>query len=254
MIQSARMSAPKRCVNARYVDDGRIEIGLDEAGRGPLFGRVYAAAVALPDKGFDISRVKDSKMFHSRRKLEAAASYVRAHALAWDVSWQDEIAIDRHGISTCTMAAMHAAARGALSRVDSAARLVVDGNYFRPLTVMVEDPCAGIAFRQVEHVVVPKGDAHYASVAAASILAKCDRDAYIDQMCAAHPELIERYDIAKNKGYGAVRHLHGLQAHGPSKWHRLTFAPHRMKTRAPRDSRERGEGQSDALEIDGACL
>ena len=78
----------KRCYNA---DNIVLEIGVDEAGRGPLFGRVYTAAVILPkDDSFDFSKVKDSKKFHSKKKIDEAANYVKEHALSWYVSYADE--------------------------------------------------------------------------------------------------------------------------------------------------------------------
>ena len=82
----------KKCYNK---DDSVYEIGVDEVGRGPLFGRVYTAAVILPkDDSFDCSKVKDSKKFHSKKKIEEAAKYIKEHALAWYISFEDEKTID----------------------------------------------------------------------------------------------------------------------------------------------------------------
>ena len=84
-------------------DDKIIEIGVDEAGRGPLFGRVYTAAVILPkDDSFDYSKVKDSKKFHSKKKIEEAAEYVKENALAWYVTFEDEKEIDEINILPAT--------------------------------------------------------------------------------------------------------------------------------------------------------
>ena len=82
---------PKNVLKSCYNEDQNIyEIGVDEAGRGPLFGRVYTAAVILPkDDTFDLSKVKDSKKFHSKKKIEEAAEYVKQNALAWHVSYED---------------------------------------------------------------------------------------------------------------------------------------------------------------------
>ena len=92
-----------------YKEDANIfEIGVDEAGRGPLFGRVYTAAVVLPkDDSFDHSRVKDSKKFNSKKKIEEAADYVKKNAIAWYVSFEDEKVIDEINILQATQRSMH---------------------------------------------------------------------------------------------------------------------------------------------------
>ena len=88
VIKGNPINILKRCYNT---DDNILEIGVDEAGRGPLFGRVYTAAVILPkDDSFDFLKVKDSKKFHSKKKIEEAAEYVKQNALAWYVSYEDE--------------------------------------------------------------------------------------------------------------------------------------------------------------------
>ena len=86
----------KNVLKSFYNEDENVfEIGVDEAGRGPLFGRVYTAAVILPkDESFDFSKVKDSKKFHSKKKIEEAAEYVKQNALSWQVSFEDEKKID----------------------------------------------------------------------------------------------------------------------------------------------------------------
>jgi ribonuclease HII len=84
-------------------DENIIEIGVDEAGRGPLFGRVYTAAVILPkDEGFDFSKVKDSKKFHSKKKIKEVAEYIKEHALSWYVTYEDETVIDNINILQAT--------------------------------------------------------------------------------------------------------------------------------------------------------
>lgn len=203
-------------------DPTSLEIGIDEAGRGPLFGRVYAAAVALPrDGSFDCSQVKDSKKYHSTAKIEAAADYVKTHALAWSVQYLDETAIDRMNILEATQECMHNAARDILSRFpDRAPLLLVDGNVFRPLYLFCKDTNKLTA---VPHTTVTSGDNTYAAIAAASILAKVARDQYIAELCAQHPYLCERYQLHNNKGYGAKVHLDGIRKYGLSPWHRKTF-------------------------------
>ena len=143
-----------------------MEVGLDEAGRGPLFGRVYAAAVVL-NEGFDVSRVKDSKKFTSEKKRKEAAEYIMANSV-WNVSYMDETVIDKVNILQATMRAMHAAVLG-LPCTDI--QLLVDGNYFKPIYNMN---------KYIPYNCIEGGDNKYSSIAAASILAKVARDEYID--------------------------------------------------------------------------
>lgn len=96
--------------------------------------------------------------------------------------------------------------------------LLVDGNDFKPYVVMKND-----ALEQVPHVCIEGGDNKYSSIAAASILAKVARDAYIEDLCNEHPELVERYDMQNNKGYGTKKHMDGIQLYGITKWHRRSF-------------------------------
>ena len=99
-----------KCVLNKSYDDtsGLLEIGIDEVGRGPLFGRVYAAAVVLPkDDAFDHSRMKDSKKFHSKKKIDEASQYIKENALAWYISFEDEKKIDDINILQATQLSMH---------------------------------------------------------------------------------------------------------------------------------------------------
>jgi ribonuclease HII len=217
----------------RYMNEdvSIIEIGVDEAGRGPLFGRVYTAAVILPkDDSFDCSKVKDSKKFHSKKKIEEAADYVKENALAWYVSFEDERKIDEINILQATQLSMHNSInevrkiynKKTNDKKDHSFHLLIDGNYFNPLTTFNKQT------NKIEHVpyiTVEGGDNKYASIAAASILAKVERDKYIDQLCKENPELVEHYGIDSNKGYGAKRHIDGIKEHGITIWHRRTFAP-----------------------------
>jgi len=217
----------KRCL---CEDDNIIEIGVDEAGRGPLFGRVYTAAVILPkDDSFDFSKVKDSKKFHSKKKIEEAAEYVKEHALSWCVTYSDEKKIDELNILQATQESMHSSIQGAREKFNGRFKngghsfsLLIDGNYFNPITTFNKktNKIETIPYRTIEG-----GDNKYASIAAASILAKVERDAYIDELCRENPELVEFYGIDSNKGYGAKRHLDGIKEHGISIWHRRSFAP-----------------------------
>lgn len=212
-------------------ESDNLEIGVDEAGRGPMFGRVYAAAVVLPPPGgtFDHTLMKDSKRFHSKKRIDAAAQHVIEHAVAWSVKWRDETVIDRDNIRNATHAAMHEAIADViqqLQRKEMATELptlVVDGNDFTPFSLPIRDSSGAITLQQPPTVCVEGGDNKYTMIAAASILAKVSRDAYIEELCTHHPELVERYDILKNKGYGTKLHMDGIRQHGVSQWHRRSF-------------------------------
>jgi len=203
-------------------DKERIEIGVDEAGRGPMFGPVYAAAVVLPvdSPSFPYELMKDSKRFHSKTKIQKVAARIKTESLAWAVASRDHAYIDQHNIRAATHSAMHSAIRDVLShaRPKSPPLLLVDGSDFAPMP-WSSPGAAGFA----PHVCIPKGDNANASIAAASILAKVERDAHIAQLCVADPLLDARYGLGKNQGYGTAQHLAGLRKYGLSRFHRRTF-------------------------------
>lgn len=212
-----------------HIEDNNIfEIGVDEAGRGPLFGRVYAAAVILPkDNSFNYSIVKDSKKFHSKKKIEEAADYIKSNALAWYVSYEDEITIDKINILQATQSAMHNSILQVKKRFndtdnikDSSFYLLIDGNYFNPITYLNKETNR---IDSIPYITVEGGDNKYASIAAASILAKVERDKYIEKLCEENPNLSLHYGINANKGYGAKKHIEGIKEHGITIWHRRSF-------------------------------
>ena len=214
-------------------DEKVIEIGVDEVGRGPLFGRVYTAAVILPkDHSFDCTKVKDSKKFTSKKKIEEASDYIKQHALAWHISFEDEQKIDEINILQATQLSMHNSIKEVQKKynkwckendvTDYQFSLLIDGNYFKPITTFNK---ITNTFDTVPYMTVEGGDNQYASIAAASILAKVERDRYIELLCNEHPELSEHYSIHSNKGYGAKKHIDGIKQHGITIWHRRSFAP-----------------------------
>ena len=218
-----------------YLNDiNTIEIGADEAGRGPLFGRVYSAAVILPkDNSFDHFRMKDSKKFHSKKQIDEVADYIKKNALAWYVSFEDEKTIDQINILQATQKAMHNAIletrkqyneimkkQGKKENDDYKFYLLIDGNYFNPITYYNKN---ANKLESLTYICIEGGDNKYTAIAAASILAKVERDKYIEELCKEHPELIEKYGIDQNKGYGAKRHLDGIKEHGITIWHRRSF-------------------------------
>ena len=207
----------------RHHAECTYEIGLDEAGRGPLFGPVVAAAVVLPADAdaFDLTRMRDSKKIKSPKKMAELATYIQDHALAYSVQYADHEVIDRINILQADMQCMHACVRDILPRLPSTdVHLLVDGNYFKPFAWYQD---ATDTWVNVPHHCAIKGDATYASVAAASILAKHARDQWVLALCREHPDLVDKYGLDTNMGYGTKRHMDGIAEHGLSPWHRRSF-------------------------------
>ena len=216
------------------------EVGVDEAGRGPLFGRVYTGAVILPPASqataataFDFSLLKDSKKFSSDKKIREVADYIKEHAVAWAVSYEEAEVIDRINIRRATLQCMRnsikTAIDGHVEEMEQKGRpvptytdylLLIDGNDFIPMGNYNQDTDE---METYTHVCVEGGDNMYACIAAASILAKVARDDYIEKLCDQYPVLDEMYSLRGNKGYGAKKHLDGIREHGITQWHRRTY-------------------------------
>jgi len=175
--------------------------GIDEVGRGSLFGPVVAAAVILDPKR-RIVGLDDSKKLPAERR-ETLAERIREHAVAWAVAEVDAQRIDAWNIYQASRQAMTAALQ-MLSTVPD--YLLIDA---MKLDVLIEQKS------------LIKGDAKSISIAAASILAKTFRDARMAELDAVYPQ----YGLAQHKGYGTPEHLEALRVHGPSPLHRYSFAP-----------------------------
>jgi len=182
-----------------------IICGVDEAGRGPLAGPVFAAAVIL-DPARPIPGLRDSKKLTEARRDELAP-LIRAHALAWAVAQASEAEIDKINILQASMLAMRRAVE-ALSVVPTLA--LIDGNR---CPVM-----------KIQAIAIIGGDDKEEAISAASILAKTARDAALVVLHAQYPE----YAFDQHKGYGTALHLERLKLHGPSPVHRRSFAPVRQ--------------------------
>ena len=217
----------------KYSDkDIKYEIGVDEVGRGPLFGRVYASAVILPkDDNFDFSRMKDSKKFTSNKKIQEVSDYIKENAIAWSVQYEDENTIDNINILQASQLAMHNCINKIIQKYKyeiyndtddnaNSVKLLIDGNYFKPF--MIINPIKNI-LDSVNYECIEGGDNKYCSIAAASILAKVERDKYILELCEKYPYLVERYSLDTNKGYGSKKHREGIEKYGITEWHRKTF-------------------------------
>ena len=194
------------------------QVGIDEAGRGPLLGRVYAAAVLLPEIiPPEFADIKDSKKFSSPKKLKRIAELIMSKCRGYGVGYATCTEVDSQNVRVATYTAMHRAITK-LSAIVSPAHLIVDGNDFKPYYVFDGDRLVG-----VPHTCVPQGDSYYMPVAAASIVAKYERDKYITNLVNQEPDLDRKYCLLKNKGYGTKEHLDGIREHGISEWHRKTF-------------------------------
>lgn len=210
-------------------DENILEIGVDEAGRGPMFGRVYTAAVILPnnkDTDFNFSLMKDSKKFHSEKKLEQVANYIMEKAIAYDVQYAEAEEIDNSNILKVTVQTMTKSILNIVHKLtnednnfNKEFHLIIDGNYFKPIMYINKDGTSQI----LTYNCVEGGDNMYCNIAAASILAKYFRDKYILDLCYENPELDEKYGLKKNKGYGTVKHMEGIKTHGITQWHRKSF-------------------------------
>ena len=174
--------------------------GVDEAGRGPLAGPVYAAAVILP-VGLEIPGLNDSKKL-SEKKREALFDIITKEAVAWSVASASAKEIDEINILQATFLAMRRAVEDLSVPADFA---FIDGNRMPPLAIDGET--------------VIKGDALVPSISAASILAKVSRDRYMYELDKEYPE----YQYAKHKGYGTKLHYECIEKYGISEHHRLTF-------------------------------
>jgi len=233
--KKTRIIKPKITLQRFYNNEShQFEIGIDEVGRGPMFGRVYSAAVILPkNEYFNYELLKDSKKFSSLKKINEVAQYIKDNALAYSVQYEDEKTIDKINIRNATHCAMHKAITNVITKFDKNNKtllnyskksenyyLLVDGNDFKSYTYMNE---SSSLIEQVNHILIEGGDNKYCSIAAASIIAKVERDAYIKELCDCYKKLDTYYSLEKNKGYGTAKHMEGIDNYGISPWHRTTY-------------------------------
>jgi ribonuclease HII len=179
----------------------QIEAGCDEAGRGCYAGPVFAAAVILPPH-FSHPLLNDSKQVTpANRKL--LRSFIEEHALAWAVASVTVAEIDQTNILKASFKAMHLAVDALQTKPQF---LLIDGNRFTP-------------YPGIDHTCIVKGDGKFAAIAAASILAKTHRDAYMEQLDAEFPQ----YGWKQNKGYGSAAHRAAIASFGLCRHHRHSF-------------------------------
>jgi ribonuclease HII len=180
---------------------GVTEAGCDEAGRGCIAGPVFAAAVILPS-GFQEISLNDSKLLSARRR-EQLREVVEREALDYGIGKVSEREIDDINILNASFLAMH---RALAQLKIQPGHLIIDGNRFKP-------------FGSIAHTCIVKGDGQYASIAAASILAKTHRDEFMTGLHREYPA----YGWDRNRGYPTRTHRQAILEHGPSPYHRRSF-------------------------------
>lgn len=185
----------------QYMEPGRLEAGCDEAGRGPLAGPVYAAAVILPED-FHHPLLNDSKQMTASQR-EALRPIIEKEAISWAVVEMSAAEIDSLNILWASVTGMQRAVKKLSPRPDF---LLIDGNKFRPFD--------GFEYKTVVH-----GDATYASIAAASVLAKTYRDDYMRTLATQYPQ----YGWDKNMGYPTKEHIEAIRKYGYTEHHRKSF-------------------------------
>lgn len=214
-------------LSKKYNAENQFEIGVDEAGRGPLFGRLYVAAVLLPEDPelFNQADIKDSKKIKNKKKMQALSEYIKTNAAAWAIHFIEHDQIDKINIRQAVFQGMHECIRQIIQHknirpVSQKTFLIIDGNDFKPYSLFDSEAERLIT---LPYETVEGGDNTYMAIAAASILAKCARDQYIEELCSTYPELSNRYSLHKNMGYGTKLHLEGIEKYGITQWHRQTY-------------------------------
>ena len=217
-----------------------LEAGCDEAGRGPLAGSVFAAAVILPPDAADpkwaeangLAALNDSKQVSEKLRYELRP-IIEREALAWAVAEVTAEEIDRVNILNASILGMQ---RALAKLCPQPEHIIVDGNKWKPYVApdgLLETPARTVV----------KGDGKYMSIAAASILAKTYRDDYMLRLDAEFPQ----YGWAENKGYPTAAHYAALQQYGPSPYHRMTFNLKLSKSAELGENNSRSDGDVEAL-------
>ena len=191
-----------------------MEIGLDEAGRGPLLGRVYAGAVIWPNNT-EYEYIMDSKKLTSKKR-QIAMKYITDNIQYWGVGYADEKEIDKINILNATKLAMDRAIENLLQKTNNTPvvhNLIIDGSGWDN------------KFKNYKVESIVKGDNLYYSIAAASIIAKEHHDNHIKELVASDITLNEKYSLSSNMGYPTKKHIDGIKKYGSSIYHRKTFSP-----------------------------
>lgn len=191
-----------------------IQVGVDEAGRGCLFGSVYVGAVIWNNdiEHPNLKYIKDSKKL-TKKKRNEMRKFIEDNALAWCVASCDNTTIDNINILEATYKAMHKALYDIYNNNIKFDRILVDGNGFNPF--MIDN-------KQIPHKCIINGDNRFIPIAAASILAKTHRDEYIEKLCEENNAL-KLYGLMTNFGYGTKEHRDAILNYGYTDYHRRSF-------------------------------
>jgi ribonuclease HII len=184
-----------------FLDKSKLEAGLDEAGRGCYAGPVFAAAVIL-SQDFYHPLLNDSKLL-SEKSRDILRPIIEKESIAFAVALVSNTEIDEINILQASFKAMHLSIDGLLKKPN---HLLIDGNRFK-------------AYKKIAHTCIVKGDSKFASIAAASILAKTYRDECMNAIHSQYPQ----YGWDKNKGYGTLQHRQAIALHGLCEYHRKSF-------------------------------
>jgi len=197
----------------QFYKENKVEVGIDEAGRGCLFGPVSVASVIWPQIEPDPTIIiRDSKKMTERQK-KIAYDYIMKNAISVSHKFIHNDEIDKTNILKSTIKGMHLCLDD-ITKDHNIDTILVDGNQFEFYSDHNDD--------YINHVCVVDGDNKYKSIACASVIAKVNRDNYIKELCEENHELKE-YDIHNNKGYGTARHLSAIKEYGITEWHRKTY-------------------------------
>tara|TARA_Y100000590_G_C15722615_1_gene1014025 strand:+ start:2183 stop:2824 length:642 start_codon:yes stop_codon:yes gene_type:complete len=207
----------KKNILKLYKNNTKIEVGIDEAGRGSLIGRVYAATVIWNPELSEyennlekkINEIKDSKKL-SKIKRKELRDFIEEYAIDYGIGYVENDEIDSVNILNATLIAMHKSLDELTVIPDT---ILVDGNYFKEYYINE---------KKIDYECTIKGDDTYISIAAASILAKVYHDEYIEQLCKNDEDLL-KYDLLNNMGYGTKKHLRAIKDYGISEYHRKSF-------------------------------
>ena len=198
-------------------------VGVDEVGRGTLFGNVVACAVILPEVFPDdiYLQIKDSKKL-SFKKRKMLAEYIKKHAIAYGIGVVPPDEIDRINILEASMKAMHLALYEVMRKGVKFTNIIVDGNHFRPI-ISIYDDNDDVDDLIINYECVPKADNTYLNVAAASIVAKDFHDNEILELLEKEQDLL-KYDLHHNMGYATLKHREAIKLYGIHALHRKTFS------------------------------
>lgn len=191
----------------------QVEVGVDEAGRGCLFGPVVVAAAIMPPEQHHYQnftrKLNDSKKIGNHQNRLELRRHIEQIAIEYHIEFAHADEVDRLNVLQATVAAMHRCLHKFQHKFDS---ILVDGSYFRP-------------FDDVPYNCITQGDSMFVSIAAASILAKTERDNYMMSWAKNYPDVLSKYDIEHNKGYPQLTHMNAVDQFGITTEHRLSFNP-----------------------------